>query len=172
MRLLGAASRSFAGRRVAIHFTDTGKRVARPKVGQDGLFRATAPLPRRGIRRTNRARYEARLGSERSLQLKLARRLRVTAIRQRGRNVAIAGRISRPLGKPVQRVVVTRRVSCGRVEVVKRFKPRRNGRFRVTLQGAKQRQVATFRFRTRVRYRVGNPRLFRTFTLPQYVDIG
>ena len=172
VRLLGAASRALAGRRVAIHFTDTGKRVARPKVGQDGLFRATAPLPRRGIRRTNRARYEARLGRERSLRLKLARRLRVTAIRQRGRNVAISGRISRPLGKPVQRVVVTRRVSCGRVEVVKRFKPRRNGRFRVTLQGAKQRQVATFRFRTRVRYRAGNPRLFRTFTLPQYVDIG
>ena len=57
-----APRRSLAGRRVAIHFTDTGKRVARPKVGQDGLFRATAPLPRRGIRRTNRARYEARLG--------------------------------------------------------------------------------------------------------------
>jgi hypothetical protein len=33
-------------------------------------------------------------------------------------------------------------------------------------------QVATFRFRTRVRFRVANPRLFRTFTLPQYVDIG
>jgi hypothetical protein len=37
---------------------------------------------------------------------------------------------------------------------------------------AKQRQVATFRFRTRVRFRVGNARLFRTFTLPQYVDVG
>jgi hypothetical protein len=23
-----------------------------------------------------------------------------------------------------------------------------------------------------VRFRVGNPRLFRTFTLPQYVDVG
>jgi hypothetical protein len=42
----------------------------------------------------------------------------------------------------------------------------------VTLTGASTRQVATFRFRTLVRYRVGNPRLFRTFTLPQYVDIG
>ena len=172
VRLLGAASRTLAGRRVSIHFTDTGKRVARPRVGSDGLFRATAPLPRRAIRRTNRARYQARMGQERSLRLKLARRLRVTAITPRGRNVAIAGRISRPLGKPVQTVVVTRRVSCGRVEVVKRFKPRRSGRFRVTLRGAKERQVATFRFRTLVRYRVGNPRLFRTFTLPQYIDIG
>ena len=172
VRLLGAADRAFAGRRVAIHFTDTGKRVARPRVGKDGLFRATAPLPPRAVRGTNRARYEARLGSERSLRLKLVRRLRITRITPRGRNVSISGRISRPLGKPIQRVVVTRRVSCGRVEVVKRFKPKRNGRFRVTLQGAKQRQVATYRFRTLVRFRVGNPRLFRTFTLPQYVDIG
>ena len=82
------------------------------------------------------------------------------------------GHITRPLGRPIQEVVVIRRVSCGGAKVVKRFKPRRNGTFRVTLQGAKTRQVATFRFRTKVRFRVGNPHLFRTFTLPKYVDIG
>ena len=172
VRMLGAADRRLAGRRVAIHYMDTGKRVARPRVGSDGLFRASAPLPPRAVRDTNRARYQARVGGQRSLALKLTRRLRITSIRPRGRNVVISGRISRPLARPIQRVTVIRRVSCGRVEVAKRFKPRRNGRFRVTLRGAKTRQVATFRFRTRVRYRVGNPRLFRTFTLPQYVDIG
>jgi hypothetical protein len=112
------------------------------------------------------------LGNERSLPLKLARRMRVTAITPRGRDVVIKGRITRPLGKPIQQITVTRRISCGRVEVATRFKPRRDGSFRVTLQGAQRRQGATFRFRTLVRYRVGNPRLFRTFTLPQYVDIG
>ncbi len=86
--------------------------------------------------------------------------------------MVVRGRISQPLADPIQRITVTRRVSCGRVEVVKRFKPRKNGRFRVTLSGAKTRQVATFRFRTLVRFREGNPKLFRTFTLPQYVDIG
>jgi len=64
------------------------------------------------------------------------------------------------------------RVSCGRVEVVKRFKPRRNGRFRVTLSGAETRQVATFRFRTPLRFSQSDPKLYRRFTLPQYVDIG
>jgi hypothetical protein len=172
VRLLGAADRALAGRRVTIVYTDTKRRVARPRVGRDGLFRATAPLPPASVRNTNRARYEARLAGERSLRLKLRRRLRVTAIKPRGRAVSISGQISRPLGRPIQRVVVTRRVSCGRVEVVKRFKPRRNGRFRVILQGAKTRQVATFRFRTKVRFRAGNPHLFRTFTLPQYVDVG
>jgi hypothetical protein len=172
VRLLGAADRRLAGKRVSIRYIATGKRVAHPRVGGDGLFRASAPLPPRAVRGTNRARYQARLGSQRSLALKLGRRLHITSITPSGRNVVVAGRITRPLADPIQRIVVTRRVSCGHVEVVKRFKPRRNGRFRVTLTGAKTRQVATFRFRTKVRFRTGNPRLFRTFTLPQYVDIG
>ena len=172
VRLLGAADRALAGRRVSIYSTDTKLRVARPRVGKGGLFRATAPLLPATVRNTNRARYEARLAGERSLELKLRRRLFITSIKPKGRSVVMSGRITRPLGKPLQQVVVTRRISCGGVRVVKRFKPRRNGHFRVTLQGARTRQVATFRFRTKVRFRVGNPRLFRTFTLPQYVDVG
>ena len=46
VRLLGAANRRFAGRRVKIRFTATGKVVARPRVRRSGLFTATAPLPR------------------------------------------------------------------------------------------------------------------------------
>jgi hypothetical protein len=172
VRLLGAADRRLAGRRATIRYLGSGKRVARPRIGRDGLFRATAKLPPRAQRGTNRARYQARVGKERSLALKLTRRLRVVSIRPKGRRVVVRGHISKPLADPIQRITVTRRVSCGRVEVVRRFKPRKSGRFSVTLSGAKTRQVATFRFRTLVRYREGNPRLFRTFTLPQYVDIG
>jgi hypothetical protein len=60
----------------------------------------------------------------------------------------------------------------GRVEAVERFRLSHTGRFRVVLPGAKRRQVAVFRFRTRVRFSTRNPRLYRTFTLPQYVDVG
>jgi hypothetical protein len=172
VRLVGAADRRLAGRRVSIRYLDTGQRVARPRIGSDGLFRASTKLPPRAVRGTNRARYQARLGKERSLALKLVRRLLVTKIAPSGHRVVISGRVTRPLADPIQRITVIRRVSCGRVEVVKRFKPRKSGRFRVTLSGAGTRQVATFRFRTLVRFRTGNPRLFRTFTLPQYVDIG
>jgi hypothetical protein len=172
VRLLGAADRRLAGRHVSIRYLGSGKRVALPRIGKDGLFRASAKLPPRAERGTNRARYQARIGGERSLALKLARRLRVTSITPKGRRVVVKGRISKPLARPMQRITVTRRVSCGRVEVARRFKPRKSGRFSVTLGGASTRQVATFRFRTLVRYRVGNPKLFRTFTLPQYVDIG
>jgi hypothetical protein len=172
VRLLGAADARLAGKRVAIHYMDTGKRVARPKVGKDGLFRASAPLPPKAVRGTNRARYRARIGKETSLALKLARRLRITSITPKGRKVVVKGRVTKPLAHPIEKITVTRRVSCGRVEVVKRFKPRKNGRFKVTLTGAKTRQVATFRFRTLVRFSSIDPKLYRTFTLPQYVDIG
>jgi hypothetical protein len=172
VRLLGAADRTLAGKRVSIRYLDTGKRVARPKVGKDGLFRAKAPLPPRAVRGTNRARYQATIGKQTSLALKLARRLRVTSITPKGRKVVVKGRVTKPLARPIEPITVTRRVSCGRVEVVKRFKPRRDGRFTVTLSGAARRQVATFRFRTRVRFSRIDPKLYRTFTLPQYVDIG
>ena len=41
--------------------------------------------------------------------------------------MTIAGRVVRPLGSPIQTVVVQRRLSCGRYQVVKRFKPPATG---------------------------------------------
>jgi hypothetical protein len=80
VHLLGAADRRFIGKRVAIVFTATGRTVAHATVGQDGIFRATAPLPARSLRGTNRARYQAKVGSEKSLRLKLMRRMAVTRV--------------------------------------------------------------------------------------------
>jgi hypothetical protein len=172
VRLLGAAHRRFAGRRVRIRFTATGKTVARPRVRTSGLFTATAPLPRRKLRATNRARYIAQIGKQKSLRLKLVRRMLVSGTTVKGRRVTIAGRIVRPLGAPVQRVVVKRRLSCGRYRVVKRFTPPAGGRFRVTLAGPPSRQAAVYRLQTRVRKFTTNPKLFPTFTLPRYVDLA
>src|SRR5215208_5425806 len=59
VRLLGAANRRFAGKRVKIRFLATGKVVARPVVRRTGLFTATAKMPRKKVRATNRARYQA-----------------------------------------------------------------------------------------------------------------
>jgi hypothetical protein len=172
VRLLGAASRRFAGRRVRIRFTATGKVVARPRVRRSGLFRATAPMPRRGLRATNRARYRAEIAKQKSLRLKLVRRMLVSSTVVKGRRVTIAGRVVRPLGEPIQRVVVKRRLSCGRYRVVKRFTPPASGRFRITLAGPPRRQAAVYRFQTRVRKFSSNPKLFPTFTLPRYVDLA
>jgi hypothetical protein len=171
VKLQGAADpRRFAGRRVSIVSRWDGRVVARPTVARSGLFDATVALPPAGIRHTNRARYRAAVGRERSLDLKLERRMVVTAVTAHAnRRVTLSGRITRPLATPLQEVSVTRRISCGNVKVVARFKPDSHGRFKVTLKGPRTDRVYVFRFRTKVRYKPGIPRLMRTYTLPRYV---
>ena len=129
VHLLGAANRRFAGRRVRIRFTATGKTVARPKVRNTGLFKATAKIPRAKVRSTNRARYIATIGKQKSLRLKLSRRMVVTSTKRSGSKVTIAGHITGRVSHPPKTIVVQRRLSCGRYKVIKRFKPRANGRF-------------------------------------------
>ncbi len=172
VRLVGAANRRYAGRRVKIRFTATGKVVARPRVRSSGLFRATAPLPRARLRATNRARYVAQIAKEKSLRLKLVRRMLISSTAVSGRRVTIAGRVVQPLGRPVREVIVKRRLSCGSYRVVKRFTPPANGAFRVRLAGPPSSQAAVYRLQTKVRKYTTNPKVFPTFTLPRYVDLA
>lgn len=171
VRLLGAADRALAGRRVAIRFLATGRTVARATVRKDGSFSTTAPLPPRRLRGTNRARYQATVGRERSLDLKLARRMTLRGVAVRGGKVTISGRISGPLTRPASRITVTRRVSCRRSEVVARVLPRRDGTFRVTVAAPDGQNAAVYRLGTFVRRTTRNPKRFPTFTLPRAVDL-
>ena len=172
VKLLGAANRRYAGKRVKIRFMATGKVVARPLVRRTGLFTATAKLPRKRLRATNRARYQAEIAKEKSLRLKLVRRMLVSGTSVKGSKVTIAGRVVRPLGAPVQQVIVKRRLSCGRYRVIKRFTPPASGRFKITVGGPGSQQAAAYRLQTRVRKFVSNPKLYPTFTLPRYVDLA
>jgi hypothetical protein len=86
--------------------------------------------------------------------------------------VTITGRVVRPLASPVRKVVVKRRLSCGRYSVVKVFTPRGNGHFRITVPGPRNSQAAVYRMQTRVRKYVFLPRLYPTFTLPRFVDLS
>ena len=172
VRLLGAADRRYVGRRVRIRFMGTGRTVARPKVRRDGTFRATAPLPDARIRPTNRARYLASIGRQRSMKLKLQRRMVVTEMASRHGRVTIAGRVVQPLTTPVERVVVRRRVTCRDWKVVKRFKPRPDGSFRVRLRAPKDGEAAVYRMTTRVKLYDWFAKTYPTFTLPRYVDLG
>ena len=103
VRLLGVAAREFAGRKVPMVFGATGKTVATVTVGADGHFTATAPLPAKKLRNSNKARYVAKIGSEASLALKLARRMLVTKVAAAGDKVTIAGQGHRPAGDQVER---------------------------------------------------------------------
>lgn len=172
VQLLGAADHRFVGRRVRIVFTATGQTAATATVGPDRLFRTTATLPPRALRGTNRARYQAVIDDERSLRLKLMRRMQVRRIASAGGKVTIAGRVVRPLGRPRQEVVVRRRVSCRDSEVVGRFTPARDGTFEVTVPTPAGVGAAVYRLTTRVRKRPHRPKLFPTFTLPRVVEVA
>jgi hypothetical protein len=172
VRLLGAADRRYVGRRVRIRLTATGRTVARPRVRKDGTFRATAPLPDEKIRTTSRARYEAGVGKERSMRLKLHRRMLVTSMRSRRGTITIAGQVVQPLAAPVRTILVKRRVSCRDWKVVKRFRPRADGSFRVRLPAPHDGEAAAYRMTTRVKHFAWRTKTYPTFTLPRYVDLG
>jgi hypothetical protein len=172
VQLLGAADRKYVGKRVRIRLMATGRTVARPKVRKDGTFRASAPLPAEKIRDTSKARYEASRGRERSMRLKLHRRMLVKSMRSRGGRITIVGQVVQPLAAPVRTVVVKRRVSCKDWKVVKRFTPRSDGAFSVKLPAPHSGEAAAYRMTTRVKHSAIGKKTYPTFTLPRYVDLG
>lgn len=171
VRLYGAADKSLVGKTASIVFHATGETVARVKIGKGGRFTTTAPMPDAGIRYTNRARYIARVGREKSLNLKLHRRLVVDKVRSRGGKVTLIGRVVAPLAVTPQTITLKRRVSCSKLEVVKRFKPRSDGSFSVTVKSPKNLAATVYRMETQVREKLSNPKLYPTFTLPRAVDL-
>ena len=102
-RLYGAADRSLIGKRVNVVASWNGKTVARPVVRKDGTFLAKGKLPPMALRHSNRARYQAKIGKERSLRLKLFRRMLVTQLSSRSGKVTIKGHIVLPLGRRSRR---------------------------------------------------------------------
>lgn len=172
VKLLGAADRTYVGRTVSIVFHKTGRVVAHAKVGKDGTFQTTAPLPPRSLRNTNAARYLARIDKETSLDLKLARRLVVESVSSAHGKVTIAGHVTRPLAAPRAAITVKRRLSCKHTEVVKRFTPRADGSFRVTLDAPRGQAAAVYRLQTEVRKNRRNTKRFPTFTLPRAINLS
>jgi hypothetical protein len=166
--LRGAASSSLLGKRVDILFNDH-KTVAKAAVGSDGLFSTSAPLPPAKIRNTNRARYLARAGGARSLDLKLSRRLILDSITGHQGRVTIVGKVVSPLARPAAPIAVQQVISCTRTVTVKRARPSASGRFHITLTAPANVAAAVYRLSTHVRKFARNPRLFATFSLPEPV---
>jgi hypothetical protein len=170
-RLYGAADRRFIGKRVNIVGSWNGKTAATATVAKDGTFLAKGKLPPLALRRGNRARYQAQIGKERSLRLKLFRRMLVTQLSSRSGKVTIKGRVVLPLGQPIQKITIKRRVSCTKNVVVKSLRPDSKGRFSITLGGPPSGQAAVYRLATKVRKNARNHKLFPTFTLPRAVAL-
>jgi hypothetical protein len=174
VEVLGVAARRFAGRTAEVVYEGSRRVVARTRVGADGAFRAMAPLPPARERASNRARYSVRIGSERSLALKLVRRMTLGAIRVSGHRVTLTGRITPPLAaRPRDRVIeVRQRVACGREKVVAKLSPRRNGAFSGTVEAPPGAAAAVYRLHTRVRASTRSAATADTFTMPRAVAFG
>ncbi len=111
--IVGVADQRYVGQRVAIRFLATNKVVGRPKVGTDGRFRLTvADGDQRNRRAANARRYRAEIAGERSLALKLTRRIDTTSITQSGSTWRVRARTVRPF-KAGARVRVQVLSSCG-----------------------------------------------------------
>jgi hypothetical protein len=63
-------------------------------------------------------------------------------------------------------------VTCKQWKVVKRFKPRSDGSFRVRLKAPGDGEAAVYRMTTRVKLYDWFRKTYPTFTLPRYVDLG
>jgi hypothetical protein len=161
----GAAAASLAGQTVRILF-DGRTQVASAAIGPNGAFHTTAPLPPKRARTLNSTRYTAVAGAERSLDLKLVRRVVLQAPLSSARTVELTGRVLPPLAAPAASVTVTEQVACGATRVVATFKPAAGGRFHVTVPAPAGASAAIYRLQTRVRRTAHGRRSSATFSLP------
>ena len=150
--LKGLVSTKLAGRAVQIFANyGTGKaalrRLATVRPNTKGEF--TARVKRPPKRLFNKARFQARVGNARSVQLKLPQSLASTSIRLQGGFIEVRGKIKRSvLGKRNQ--VVIKRLVCGRLQTVGKAKPSRSGAYRVRFAAPALGAAALYRAEARV----------------------
>jgi hypothetical protein len=172
-QLIGFADPRLAGRKVTVRRLWDRRTAATATVGRDGFFRASAALPPRALRRSNRTRFQAVVGGARSAALKFSRRIYVTTVRPSGPGrVRITGAVVAPLASPPAGLTVARRDSCEqryrRVKATVRL--RRSGAFTIdTPAPPAGRPGAVYRITTRVPARRGG-RTSPTASLPRPLD--
>jgi hypothetical protein len=171
--LEGSAAKSLVGKKVEIVF-DGGKRVATATMQANGQFSTTAPLPPARLRDSNSARYLAESGSQRSLNLKLTRRLILEPPRFSGGSVTLAGQVVAPLTKPIAKVTVEQQLECGKTSKVLTFTPPASGRFHVNIAGIPANAKAgIYRLASSVaESAAADKHGFATYSLPLPVALG
>jgi 6-phosphogluconolactonase (cycloisomerase 2 family) len=165
----GRANPSLAGRDVRMIFAGR-RQVAIAKVGADGSFRATAPLPPASERNGNGARYSAKIGELASPSVKLSRRLVVVPPAISHRTVTLTGRVLPPLTQPVAPVVVWQQVACSRESAVAQARPSASGSYKIRLPAPAGATAALYRVTTTVRSTAGHVE-FKTFSLQQLLQL-
>jgi DNA-binding beta-propeller fold protein YncE len=165
----GRASPSLAGQKVRIIFA--GKtQVGIAKVGADGSFHATAPLPPAPVRESNSTRYLAKIGKLTSLNIKLIRRLTLAPPTSSHGKITLSGRVLPPLANPAVPIVVWQQVVCSKEVAVAKIKPSASGNYKVTLPAPAAGAPALYRTTTVVPATVRDRTMFKTFSLEEIVQ--
>jgi hypothetical protein len=162
VKLLGAARSALIGQKVELRKVGAKKVVARATVGKDGLFSATAALPKKKGKLDRKARYQAKIGKATSVALKLTRALRFTSVKAAKGKVTLVGKATGRFAKKGSQVVVRRRVTCAREAVAGKAKVGKAGKFRVVITLPAGVDPSLFRATIKVRRS-------STFTLPRAV---
>jgi hypothetical protein len=137
-------------------------------VSKAGLFKTRAALPPERYRYTNTARYMAVHGKDKSLNLKLHRRMVFTSVRSAHGKVTLSGIVTKPWTND-RTIVIRQRLTCRKQKIVARVHPDSRGRFKVTLKAPKNGDVGVYRATTMVAFPDPSAPDFRTYTLPGLV---
>lgn len=179
--LRGVAGPDHVGKAVSLVATwGADVTVAKAVVKGDLSFATTAKLPPLDIRNTNAARYQARIGDRRSLNLKFSRRMTETvATRLGATRVKIGGRVTKPLADPRATVAVRAAPSCQTqdrfrgVVVARDVKVNSSGAWSATIKlpAAIRGDKVFLRGSTSVRKSTSSRKTFATYTLIQGVTL-
>jgi large repetitive protein len=173
VRIAGVAAGRYAGRTVTLRFTATGRKVATARIAADGHFTARAKLPSKRLRTSDRARYQAVLGTVKSAALKLTRRAMVTRVAKAGTTVVLRGRIGTPRARKAAPVVVQQLVSCGRYTTAGTVKKlTRSGAFTARVKAPAGVKAVLYRVMTKVATHAGGRASNRTYSLLSGLNLG
>jgi hypothetical protein len=171
--LAGGAVKNLIGKTIKILFGTALKQVATAVVQSNGQFATTAPLPPARIREALSTRYEAAYGKDRSLHLKLTRRLLLEPPRFSAGVVTLTGRESLPLTKPVAPIVVEQQLECGHTTIAKTITPPKSGLFHITVAVPARAKAGIFTLKSKVAANSHSlAHGFTTYSLPLPVVLG
>jgi streptogramin lyase len=176
-QVLGVAPAAAAGKKVTILSTWDGKPVGTTKVGADLSFKTAVALPPRSLRFTNAARYFVKLGSARSGELKLIRRMYTTSVTAAGRTITFSGNVTRPFAKKLEPVTIRAAASCTGIAggtLVAKVGLTRAGTFSATFRLPASLQNASklyLQARTKVRQNEHSSKTYPTSTLIRGVKL-
>lgn len=169
--LNGIAANKYIGKKIKIRSRWNGKVVATPIVQADNSFRVNVPLPPKNIARTNEARYQAYSGTDKSLDLKLYRRMTVSSLEVvTGGRVIMKGRLlgARPNYRlKSSRVYLTQRIGCGKAKKITSVQPSKYGSYRFSIPIPKGASSAVYRAQSVVLTHRTSTHLNKTYTLPR-----